>query len=917
MVQPFNDDSEYLSELVTRKRIIDPQLEQVNWKKAYIKEEVNSTKSDFKKAKYKFVKDGIEKGKDRFIDYLLLDENYKPLAIIEAKRFSKDYNAGFSQAMVYREDIKKQIGKDLPVFLTNGAEWKFIDENGIERPVSGVFSQEDLSRRQELSDKEVPTSSIHVNSGIVDRPRNLQIVKQTLSYLEEGHRNALIQMATGTGKTRVAMAITDALRKANKIENVLFVADRTALANQASGTKGFKRFFPEEAINDLRLTKKDYTGRLFVTTIQTLMSKVGKKFFFQTFSPAYFDLIIFDESHRSFYDKGNLVLKYFDTIKIGLTATPRSEKEKDTYKLFECIKEKPTAEYSYDEAITDGVLVPYDAEIISTKVLSLGIKGVELSNQLKTELRKQEEDPDKYVALGTQFERIFTDEKTNELIVSEFMQRCRRSDEGLPAKTIFFCASQKHAQAVKDTFAKLFPKLSPTVRVITSNMDYAQTEVNNFTTKNNPRIALSVGMLDTGVDVPEVCNLVFVKPVFSHIRFWQMLGRGTRNEAACEHKEWLPMHRKDSFLILDFMFGGHSNIKYHKMERAQRNSSKSVQTIIFENRVALLKKDLTKEQKEVITKKILSELKELDEESFLVRQKSRTLAKIHKNKFELEKYVTELNQEIAPLMILAESEGPEIASFILQVERLFGHILNNNLEKIDSVKDYVEEHALNVLEKDNLQIIKDNKNKLTKILQESFWNSLSFEDVEYLVHEIAPLMKYFTPYKKKFVRVNADDLVLAEETEKYNTKDSKLAELLENNPLAQKIRDGTGITSEELIELEGQLKALNPALTIESIQEYQKKDFIEFLLDVMGISHKEKPREQIEKRFEEQIIKNYNYNAKQIEFLILLKKVFANKKHLELTDLTRMPLAEKRPLDNFSVDELKIIVKQANKMKLT
>jgi type I restriction enzyme R subunit len=178
-------------------------------------------------------------------------------------------------------------------------------------------------------------------------------------------------------------------------------------------------------------------------------------------------------------------------------------------------------------------------------------------------------------------------------------------------------------------------------------------------------------------------------------------------------------------------------------------------------------------------------------------------------------------------------------------------------------------------------------------------------------------MKFFTPYKKKFIKVNADDLILAEETEKFNAKNSKLAELLENNPLAHKIWDGSGITAEELAELEGQLKTLNPALTIGAIQEYQKKDFIEFLLDVMDISHKENPRELIEKRFEEQIIKNHNYNARQIEFLILLKKVFAYKKHLELTDLTKMPLSEKRPLDNFSVDELKIIVKQANKMKLT
>ncbi|MDD3160189.1 MAG: DEAD/DEAH box helicase family protein [Candidatus ainarchaeum sp.] len=911
---PEIDDSEFL----TRKKMIDPQLKEVGWKKEYIKEEINSVKSDFKKGIFKFKEKSVEKGVDRFIDYLLIDENNKPLAIIEAKKSSVDFMNGYSQAMAYREDIKKQTGYDIPVFLTNGAEWRFIDEDFIERNVSGPFSQEDLFRKKSLFEKSADSlKNIRINEGIVNRPRSKQIVLEILEWIDQGNKSALIQMATGTGKTRVAMAIIEALKKAHKIENVLFIADRTSLVNQAKGSKGFKGFFPDEPINDLRTIKKEYTGRLFCSTIQTLMEK-NNKFRFESFSPAFFDLIIFDEAHRSYYDRGNLVMKYFDAIKIGLTATPRSEKEKDTYNLFGCPNNRPNAEYSYDEAISDGILVPYEAEIISTKVLSLGINGSELTKELKDALRKQEENPDEYQALPPQFERIFTDDKTNELIVSEFMQRCRRSIDGKPCKTIFFCASKNHAKSIKDVFARLFPKFNGEVRIITSDQSYAQTEIKNFTEKPSPRIALSVGMLDTGVDVPEVCNLVFVKPVYSQIRFWQMLGRGTRNEQACEHKDWLPFEGKKSFLILDFAFGGHSNIKFHELERKQKTSPKSIPTQIFENRIELLKKELNEEQKRIISEKILNDLKELDKDSFLVKPKNKLIEKISKNKFDLEKYITDLNNEIAPLMILSTSQSPYIASFILQVERLFAFILNNNYEKIDFIKKEVQEKIINILDKENLTIIKENKSNLTKVLQETFWTSLTFEDVEFLVNKIAPLMKYYTPYKNRFIRVNMDDMILNEEKINYNFKgDKKLNEFLENNDLAKKIKTGKGITSQELIELEKQLKALNPILTIESIQEYQKKDFIEFLLEQMKISHKENPKELIEKRFDEYIIKNHEYNSKQIEFLLLLKKIFSTKKYIELDDFTKMPLREKNPLSNFSIDELKEIVNTCNKIKVT
>ena len=337
----------------------------------------------------------------------------------------------------------------------------------------------------------------------------------------------------------MAMAIIDLLIKSNVVRNVLFIADRIALVSQAKDN-GFKKFF-NEPVADLR-DGFNSTSRLYVSTVQTLMSGNETRLF-EKYSPGYFDLIVFDEAHRSIYDKNNLIYQYFDAIKIGLTATPRERETQSTFDLFG----KATAEYSYDEAVRDGVLVPYFAHIISTKVLNEGIKQEDLDKFLKDQLRRQDVDPDTFEPPGSQFDRVFMDDKTNALIINSFMKNCYKSDEGKPAKSIFFCSSQNHAKRMKRVFGELFPKFASEVQVITSDMYRSEDEIKRFKLKSNPRIALSVGMLDTGVDIPEICNLVFIKPVVSPIRFWQMLGRGTRNLEACKHNEWLPNGRKADF----------------------------------------------------------------------------------------------------------------------------------------------------------------------------------------------------------------------------------------------------------------------------------------------------------------------------------------------------------------------------------
>ncbi len=900
-------------EKLTRQKYIDPALKKRGWIEKYVKVEVNCVKSEFVNKRLVFYDGHPEKGVDKFIDYLLLDEDFSVLGLIEAKKFSKDAEKGRIQARSYAKDIEQQTGRRVPFFLTNGKIWRFVDEDGVERKVSGPFSQQDLKRRVDNYNKRRSPCEVKINSKIVSRARSVQIVRQLSEHFAQGHRKALVQMATGTGKTRVAMAIIDVLINANYVRNALFIADRTALVNQAK-SDGFEAFFTEP-VADLR-EDRSLTGRLYVSTVQTLME--GKPRLAERFSPGFFDLVVFDEAHRSYYDKNHLIDKYFDAIKIGLTATPRDRETNSTFDLFECPHGEPTVTYSYDDAVRDTILVPYVAEVIDTERLKFGIKGSTLSEPLKDQLRRQELNPEKTEFTGSDFDRAFMDDKTNELIVREYLTRCYRSNEGKPCKTIFFCASQRHAKLLKDIFGRVAPALSNDVQVIISEYYRSEDEVKRFRLQSEPRIALSVGILDTGVDVPEVCNLVFVKPVFSHIRFWQMVGRGTRNREACKHPAWLQYEEKKGFLILDFKIGGHSNIEYHQFSQAKdRAVAKDVITRIFENRVKLLEKPLDAEQKRLISDKIIASIDELDKDSFILREKLSVVEKIKAEAFNLQAYIDELKKEITPLMIFSQGNNANVASFIFQVEKLFGYVLEGKKEEIFELKDYVQAMCDTIRRRTGLTAIQNNMPNILQVLDEDFWEDLTFSDVEFLVLQIAPLMRYYLPDPKKVVQIDQPDIVIQRKTFVKEVKeDPELKKLLDSNTIAQKIKSGEGVIANELSELELELSSLKPGFTIDNIQKYQNTDFLSFLHRIMGLTEKQDPKELIEYEFDQYIVKNSDYSSNQLEFLLILKKVFAERKKIELADLAKPPLSNERPLDLFKIDELKRVIQMCNLIKM-
>ena len=722
-------------------------------------------------------------------------------------------------------------------------------------------------------------------------------------------------MATGTGKTRVAMGIIDGLRKADYVQKILFVVDRTALSNQAK-EKGFKKFFSNDPVVELNEEGFSDTARIYVSTIQTLMAdKKPRGKVYEKFGAGAFDLIVFDEAHRSIYDKNNSVMKYFDALKIGLTATPLTQDMRDTntFTLFDCEEGKPTVRYDYDQAVRDGILAPYVAEVIETKVLSLGIEGRKLSKELQDRLKKQEEDPENFETPGSKFEKFFTDEKTNELIIQEFMDRCYMSG-GRPCKTIFFCASVKHAESLELIFQRLYPNLVKDVKVIVSNRARYMDEVKRFEKRDIPRIALSVGVLDTGVDIPEIMNLVFVKPVMSKIRFWQMLGRGTRNLNACEHRDWLPDNKKNDFYIMDFKFGEFSNVKYHNLDpNMKKSSGQDIKVKVFEERLDLLEKDLDDRERGIIEKQIRETIREIDVDSPLVLEKKEMIKKVVSTKFDLAKHIDKLKAEISPLLIYSKSENSKVYAFVSKCVKLFDYTKEGDLEKVEKVKKFVVERAGVIWDK-NLEAVLAKRDDLIEIQKDEYWEDLTYGDIDFLIREIAPLMIFYEKQRKGMLKVNAPDVIIGvEEVRKELGEDPEYEEFV-NNPLMLKIKNGEGVTSGELLEIEATLRKKNSRYTIENIQE--REDFVLFLRSLIDVKDLPDPKEMIKWEFNKHVIdRNEHYNSEQLKFLRNLEEVFVRAKHIELKSFAEHPLADERPLDLFSREQLEKVVEKCNGLK--
>ncbi|MFH2218887.1 MAG: DEAD/DEAH box helicase family protein [Pseudomonadota bacterium] len=505
-------------------------------------------------------------GGHQFSDYVLLGRDRKPLAVVEAKKTSKDAALGREQAKQYCYNICKDKGGELPFcFYTNGLETYFWDlGNHPPRKIVGFPTLDDLERFLYIRQHKKSLTDELINTDIAGRDYQIRAIRAVLEGIERKHRDFLLVMATGAGKTRTAIALVDALMRTAHIERILFLVDRIALREQ--GLAAFKEYLPNEPcwpkVGE-KLIVKD--RRIYVATYPTMLNIIRDDS--NRLSPHFFDIVVIDESHRSIYNTYGEILDYFKAINLGLTATPTDVIDHNTFKLFACKDGLPTFAYTYEEAVnsTPPYLCDFQVMKIQTKFQKEGISKRTISLEDQKKLILEGKDIEEINFEGSQLEKQVINKGTNALIVKEFMEECIKDANGvLPGKTIFFCASKAHARRMEEIFDALYPQYhGELAKVIVSEDPRVYGKgglLYQFTHNDMPRIAISVDMLDTGIDVREIVNLVFAKPVYSYTKFWQMIGRGTRLLETAKIKPWCT--EKEAFLILDCW----DNFEYFKLQ---------------------------------------------------------------------------------------------------------------------------------------------------------------------------------------------------------------------------------------------------------------------------------------------------------------------------------------------------------------
>jgi len=926
---------EDLPEWKTRLEKIDVQLEKAGWivkDKSKVWIEVDTKQSNFKNRNYKVVSDTLKNDlESKYADYLLLDSNGDPLAIVEAKRTTKDPVIGQKQAEQYAMDIKKQTGKDIFLFLSNGYQnifWNYPHE--APRKVVGFHSQEDLERLRFQNFAKERVTDIKIKEEITNRPYQIEAIKRVMENIERGKRKSLLVMATGCGKTRTAMSIVDVLLRGKRAQRILFLADRKALRDQAY--TAFQDHIQHESKSIIYAGSLDKDSRIHVSTIQTFMEC------YQEFSIGSFDVIIADECHRSIYNKWKDVFTYFDAIQIGLTATPSDWIDRDTFRFFECEDGKPTALYLYEDAVKEGYLADYQVVGVQTHFQIEGVEKGDLPDAIKKKLLEEGMNEEDLNWDGTDIEKKIAILGTNEAIVKEFMENCLLDESGtLPAKTIIFAVSKKHAKRIWESFEKLYPEYKGKLtRIITSESSRAQAELNDFKKESFPRVAISVDMLDTGVDIPEVCNLVFAKPIFSKIKFWQMVGRGTRHNSVCKHKGWLPYGEKKNFLIFDFW----NNFEYFDLHPKGKEASavEAVTTRIMKVRIQKLKyfeklKDLpsmikTREQ-------ILDSINKLPNESVSIRENIHFIEQVKEDNFwngvGLD-YGEFLTKKIMPLMRYQQDVNPFIASFELKCEELGLSILKRDEKSFARAKEKITEW-LRCLPT-NLQQVKDKKELLNRVLSKEFWEGITYSDVEMIEKEFAPLIPYKRKEPRSMIILDIDDIVQQRKLIEYSPDgqeeyidtykkkvEEKVYELATSDPTVMKIKEGEVVYGEDMEKLEDNLNSAELYINENNLQKIyeQKGTLSEFLKHILKIKKLQTPEEKIDEEFRTFIASHSHiYNSNQINFLRTLQTVFTKKKHIEYKDLFEAPFTNfgvQAPTPLFEERELNELVEMCNKLE--
>lgn len=750
--------SEDLSEFATRKRFIDVDLREMGWKFTGVDADVQ----------VEYEVDGMagKAGQKGYADYVLFGKDGLPLAVVEAKRASKDPNNGWKQAVLYADCLERKFGRRPMIFITNGFEtYYWDDQTSPKRQVSGIFSKNDLQKLMNRRTERLKLETVPISDKITDRYYQKEAIRAVCGQIEKGFRKHLLVMATGTGKTRTASSLTDVLSRGKYVTNILFLADRTALVKQAKDD--FKNYLPDMSLCNLCTNKDDRNARIVFSTYPTMLNAIDDtktKDGQRLFTPAHFDLIIIDESHRSIFKKYRAIFQYFDAILVGLTATPKTDVDRNTYDFFEMEHGVPTYAYDYETAVyQDKVLVPYYNYEVKTKFLEEGITYDDLSEEDKA---RYEDDftedgvMPEFIPSAALNQFVFN-EKTVDQVLQDLMERGIHVAGGdRLGKTIIFAQNKRHAQFIVDRFNALYPQYHGNFaqRVVCDD-SYAQTVIEDFKIPEKaPHIAVSVDMMDTGIDVPECVNLVFFKKVRSKAKFWQMIGRGTRlcKGLSCIDQIDGEYTDKRRFLIFDYC-GNFEYFRQHK-EGYETRETKTLSENIFGKQVRLmmaLQESTFADADYQAWRKELAEtchgqVANLKRELIAVKMRLRYVEKYQKEDAfahisDLDK--GELEREIAPLVFLDDPD-----EFAKRFDNFMYGLMLAHLEQMPSFK-YAKKQLCDMaalLEKKvTIPQIKEKLPLIREIGTDAFWEAKDLLLFEKVRKELRDLIQFLEEGEKK------------------------------------------------------------------------------------------------------------------------------------------------------------------------
>ena len=883
------------NEATTRARIIDSLLATSGWNVAMGEASTTEVGKEIE-VQHQPTASGLG-----YADYVLWDDNGNPLAVIEAKKTAVDPERGRQQAKLYADGLEKMHGHRPVIFYTNGYDiWMWDDVLGYPpRKVFGYYSKDSLQYLVNFQrGGRKPLNSLEPNVAIVNRLYQIEAIKRVSERFSGGHRKALIVQATGTGKTRVAIALAELLIRAGWVKRVLFLCDRRELRKQAKNA--FGDFLSEPIRIVSSRVNQSASERIFLATYPA-MQKV-----YQSFDVGFFDLIIADESHRSIYNVYGDMFHYFDCLQIGLTATPIDFVSRNTFSLFGCEGQLPTANYDLEQAVQDGFLTPFEVFEHTTQFLREGIRLDILTKEQIQELEEQGEDPAQYDFSSEQIDKIIYNKDTNRAILRNLMENgLRDATEQLPGKSIIFARNHQHAVLMRQMFDEMYPQYGGRFCQVIDNYDpRAEQLIDDFKgdgANSELTIAISVDMLDTGIDIPEILNLVFAKPVRSPVKFWQMIGRGTRLKPDL----FGPGKDKKIFRIFDHW----GNFERFEMgyRPAEPTQSKPLLQLVFEERILLAETALRMSEVAVfneVIELIAKDIEALPEESVSVRERwreKRAVSVPTTLKAFAPATVAMLRQVIAPLMQWRNVRGfSDTYALDLLMARTQIAVLRKSADVADLKIDLLD--RLSALQM-HLNPVREKAEVIKRVKSDEFWNGVTVADLESVRKPLREIMHHrdrqgVMPLPAKIIDVTEDAAGFqtnrrATTLKTVNMKayqqivEAELKRHFDTNPTLKKIRAGESVSEADIQALVSLVLIQSPNASREVLEEFFAETVVPLdfaIRSIVGLDP-----EAVAARFADFARRHPSLTAKQTRFLGLLQNHIARFGSVTLDRLYEQP----------------------------